>query len=254
MIVAMVQGRRQPGTPRRPTTFTLRPATNRRWASALWIPEPCSLAGDPVLTIGRCLQDRRLGLQLAKPCGARKQRAPAQAYGVSAMKLFDWLTGTKRPAAGVSAKMPAEVRADLLAVNRPTAPFIVRDGAPENVDLVAEWRIVDATWYEIFAKAGLAKVFKILIKLDEQAREVRAVDQEWSVEWRAGVPVLSLAAKAFRGQTKEISFGTAFAFTEQGSFGEVYRYKFSTAEIKTPLQDAVTKAGWIWRSVSFGKL
>src|SRR5262245_36690192 len=146
-------------------------------------------------------------------------RGSGPRQGVSPMKLFDWLTGTKRPAAGVPAKTPAEVRADLLAVNRPTAPFIVRDGAPENVDLVAEWRIVDATWYEIFAKAGLEKVFKVLMKLDEQAREVRAVDQEWSVEWRAGVPVLSLAATAFRGQTREFSFGTAFAFTEQGGFG-----------------------------------
>jgi hypothetical protein len=170
------------------------------------------------------------------------------------MKFLDWLTGTKRPAAGVPAKTPAEVRADLLAVNRATAPFVVRDGAPENVDVVAEWRIVDATWYEIFAKAGLKKVFKILMKFDEQAREVRAVDQERSVEWRAGVPILSLAAEAFRGQTKEFSFEMAFAFTEQGSFGEVYRYKFSTAEIKTPLQDAVTKAGWTWRGVYFGRL
>jgi len=91
------------------------------------------------------------------------------------MQVLDWLTGTKRPAFGVPAKAPAEVRADLLAVNRPTAPFIVRDGAPENVDLVAEWRIVDATWY-------------------------------------------------------------------------------STAEIKTPLQDAVAKAGWTWRGIAFGKL
>ncbi len=41
-----------------------------------------------------------------------------------------------------------------------------------------------------------------------------------------------------------IALGTAFAFVEQGSYGEVYRYKFSTTEIKTPLQDAVTKAGW----------
>lgn len=180
--------------------------------------------------------------------------ASAQSHGVSLMKLFDWLTGTRRPAAGVPAKTPAEVRADLLAVDRPTAPFVVRDGAPENVDLVAEWRIVDATWYEMFAKAGLKKVFKVLIKLDAQAREVRAVDQEWSVEWRAGIPILSLTAQAFRGQTRKFSFGTAYAFTQQGSFGEVYRYKFSTAEIKTPLQDAVTKAGWVWRGVAFAKL
>jgi hypothetical protein len=170
------------------------------------------------------------------------------------MGMFDWLTGTKRPAAGIAAKPPMEVRAALLAVNRSTAPFVVRDGAAEQVDLVAEWRIVDAVWYEIFAKAGLTKVFKVLMRLDPQKREVRAVDQEWSVEWRAGIPSLSLAAEAFRGQKTELSFGTAYAFTETGGYGEVYRYKFSTSEIKTPLQDAVTASGWIWRGVAFGRL
>jgi hypothetical protein len=170
------------------------------------------------------------------------------------MGLWDWLTGTKRPPAGVTPKSPDEVRAALLAVNRPTAPFIIRGGAPEKVELVAEWRIVDAKWHKIFANAGLKKSFKVLMRLDTQKREVRAVDQEWSVEWRAGVPHLSLAAEAFRGQTREISFGEAYAFTETGEHGQVYRYKFSTGEIKPPLQDAVTAAGWTWRGVAFGKL
>jgi hypothetical protein len=170
------------------------------------------------------------------------------------MGILDWLTGTKRPAAGVAPKAAGEVRAALLAVNRPTAPFVVRDGAPEKVDLVAEWRIVDATWYEVFAKAGLTRVFKVLMRLDAEAHEVRAVDQEWSVEWRAGIPALSLAASTFRGQKSEISFGTAYAFTESGAPGQVYRYKFATPEIKGPLQDAVTAAGWTWRGVAFGKL
>jgi hypothetical protein len=170
------------------------------------------------------------------------------------MGLFDWLTGTKRPQAGVAPKSAAEVRAALLAVNRPTAPFIVRDGAPEQVDLVAEWRIVEATWYEIIAKAGLTKVFKVLMRFDPAEHEVRAVDQEWSVEWRAGVPNLTLTAEAFRGQKTEFSFGTAYAFTEKGEFGQVYNYKFSTSEIKPPLQDAVTAAGWTWRGVAFAKL
>ena len=97
------------------------------------------------------------------------------------MKLIDWFTGTKRPAPGVAAKSAAQVRADLLAADRPTAPFIIRDGQPENVDIVAEWRIVDAKWYGIFSKSGLKKVFKILIKLDAQTHEARAVDQAWTV-------------------------------------------------------------------------
>ena len=170
------------------------------------------------------------------------------------MGLFDWLTGTKKPAAGVAAKSKADVRAGILAVNRPTAPFIIRDGAPEKVDLVAEWKIVDAKWYEIFAKAGLQKVFKILMKLDDQAKEVRAVDQEWSVEWRAGIPNLALSAEAFRGQKVEMSFGTAYAFKETLEYGKVYEYKFATKEIKTPLQEAVNNSGWTWRGVAFGKL
>lgn len=170
------------------------------------------------------------------------------------MGLLDFFTGTKRPAAGVAAKTPAEVRSALLAVNRPTAPFVVRDGAPEKVDIVAEWRIVDAAWYEIFAKAGLQRTFKILMRLVPDTHEVRAVDQEWSVEWRAGVPSLALAAEAFRGQKKEISFGSAYAFTESGGYGQVYRYKFATSEIKAPLQSAVLAAGWTWRGVAFGKL
>jgi hypothetical protein len=70
------------------------------------------------------------------------------------------------------------VRAAILAVNRPTAPFEVRLGNAGEGDLVAEWRIVDASWYEIFAKAGLEKAFKVLMRLDEAAQEVRSVDQE----------------------------------------------------------------------------
>jgi hypothetical protein len=168
--------------------------------------------------------------------------------------LLDWFTGTKRPAGDVPRRPPEEVHAALLAVNRPTAPFTVRDGRADGVDLVAEWRIVDASWYEVFAKAGLSKVFRVLIRLDPGEAEVRAVDQEWSVEWRAGVPSLTLAAEAFRGQKKSVEFGTAYAFTEQGPYGQVYRYRFSTSELKAPLQEATLACGWTWKGVAFGKL
>jgi hypothetical protein len=168
--------------------------------------------------------------------------------------LFDWLTGRKAPAAGVAPKSAAEVRAALLAANRPTAPYAVRAGGPEGVDLVAEWKIVDASWYEIFAKAHLEKSFKVLMKLDAARHEVRAVDQEWTVQWRAGIPTLALSAEAFRGTKTSVQFGTAYAFTEELRPGQVYRYRFSTGELKTPLQEAVLASGWTWRPVSFGKL
>jgi hypothetical protein len=148
----------------------------------------------------------------------------------------------------------AEVRQRLLALNRETAPYQIRDGSAEGVDLIAEWKIVDAKWYEIFAKANLTKVFRIYMKFDEGKHEVRAKDEEYTVEWRAGVPSLSLAASKFSGQKTSIEFGTAYAFTEELKPGQVYNYRFNTNEIKKPIQEAVTACGWNYKGVAFGRL
>ena len=171
------------------------------------------------------------------------------------MGLFDWISGSKSAPAGVARQPAATLRQAMLAINRDTAPFVIRDGAPEGCDLVAEWKIVDARWYEIFAKASLTKVFKVLMKFDEASGQIRALDQEWAVAWRAGVPSLSLSAEAFRGQKAELSFGTAYAFREEDlTYGKVYDYRFSTKELKTPLIEAAQGAGWGWKGVTFGKL
>lgn len=171
------------------------------------------------------------------------------------MGMLDWLTGTKAAPKGVVRQPAAALREALLAVNRPTAPFVIRDGAPEKCDLVAEWKIVDAEWYEIFAKAGLEKVFKVLMKFDEAKGEVRSVDEEFTVEWRAGVPVLGRSVETFRGQKWEMSSETAWAFKEEDlTYGKVYSYKFATPELKDPLREVAQKMGWGWRGVAFGKL
>jgi hypothetical protein len=163
------------------------------------------------------------------------------------MGFLDFLTSTRRPAAGTPALSPEQVRERILALNRPSAPFQIMDGKSENAELIAEWKIVDAQWYEIFAKAGLSKVFKIYLTLVPEKQEVQALDKEYSVEWRAGVPKLSIAAKAFRGQTQSIEFGKAYGFTEELKPGVVYNYRFNTKEIKQPIQDAVTAAGWTYK-------
>lgn len=147
-----------------------------------------------------------------------------------------------------------EVRQRLLALNRETAPYQIIDGAAEKVDLIAEWKIVDAKWYELFAKANLTKVFRIYMKFDVDKHQVRAKDEEYSVEWRAGVPSLSFSASKFQGQMTSVEFGAAYAFTEELKPGVVYKYRFNTSEIKKPIQEAVTACGWDYKGVAFGKL
>ncbi|MCX6038885.1 MAG: hypothetical protein NTW99_13570 [Chloroflexi bacterium] len=160
----------------------------------------------------------------------------------------------KKLASNVPALPPQEVLTRLLALNRPTAPYHIVDGRTENVDLIAEWKIVDAQWYEIFAKANLTKVFRIYLKLDPEKHELRAQDHEYTVSWRAGVPNLSLAVSSFKGQMTSVEFGTAYAFTEELAPGQVYKYRFNTNELKKPIQEAVAACGWTYKGVAFGKL
>jgi len=170
------------------------------------------------------------------------------------MKLWDKLTSTRRPDEGVVALPAAEVRERILALNRPTAPFQIIDGRDEGVDLIAEWKIVDARWYEIFAKASLEKVFRVRMKLDEADQELRAKDEEYEVSWRAGVPTLSLSMSKSIGQTQSVQFGTRYGFTEELRPGEIYTYHFNTGELKGPIQEVVTEAGWTYKGITFGKL
>lgn len=170
------------------------------------------------------------------------------------MGLFDFLSGRKRPKSGVVAVSSDKLEAAILALNRDTAPYQITKCDDDSCDLVAEWKIVDAKWYEIFGKAGLKKAFKVKMRLDVENSEVRAVDMDYTVSWRAGVPELELQASGFRGQKTEISFGTAYGFTEELRPGQIYNYRFNSSEIKKPLQQAVTDNGWTWHGVAFGKL
>jgi hypothetical protein len=167
--------------------------------------------------------------------------------------MFDFLTSTKRPAAGTPVLNAGQVLDHLKALDRNTAPWRIVDGASEGVDLIAEWKIVDARWYEIFAKAGLKKTFRIFLKIDEARKHVRAQDREYEVEWRAGVPSLSIAASGFKGQSTSIQYGASYGFKEDLSIGQQYEYFFKTSEIKKPVQEAVVACGWVYKGIVFGK-
>jgi len=51
-----------------------------------------------------------------------------------------------------------------------------------------------------------------------------------------------------------VEFGQAFGFTETLAPGQIYKYKFSSNELKKPVQEAVLACGWVYKGVAFGKL
>jgi hypothetical protein len=166
------------------------------------------------------------------------------------MGLMDKLKGTRPAKEGVAAVSVEELRAAVLGLNRDSAPWRVREAAPdEKCDLVAEWRIVDAKWSGIFSNYGLSKVFRVMMKFHEDEHEVRNVDEQASVSWRDGFPEISHSWS--RGQQNVTEYGKGTGFTEHGEFGQVYEYKFKSNEIRDPLRDAVTAHGWGWKAVSF---
>lgn len=136
-----------------------------------------------------------------------------------------------------------ELKKRLLALNDEKKPFHLIDGGSE-ADVIAEWKIVDAKWYEFFAKAGLSRTFQVFLTLNEDTHLVTTFDKEYDVQWSAGVPTISASAEMFIGQKAEKSFEATFGFREDGTFGKIYEYKFNTEELKRPLRAAVKEVGW----------
>src|SRR5262245_24727078 len=84
------------------------------------------------------------------------------------MGIFDKLKGIKEPAEGTPVQPGAHLYQWLLGLGGEQVPFSVAPDASGTGDLVLEWKIVDAAWYEIFGKAGLEKAHRIYLVLDEQ--------------------------------------------------------------------------------------
>ncbi|MFH8340810.1 hypothetical protein [Streptomyces sp. AM6-12] len=167
------------------------------------------------------------------------------------MGFFDIFTGTKRPKGGVAPQSVEEVRAALLEVSGPDTPYVVRDGAAEGADLVAEWRIRDPAWHTFFARTQVSRTLQIRMRLVPESREVRALDREWEVTWIGSTPRLALPAEQSRGQVKTVSRRWTVERGADGRLQKTEEFLFDSAELKTPLEEAVLGAGWTWRGVLF---
>ncbi|MGY1434585.1 hypothetical protein [Streptomyces reniochalinae] len=166
------------------------------------------------------------------------------------MRLFDKFTGTRRPPSGMAAYPAEDVRAALLALNQPHVPFLVRGGAAEGVDVVAEWRILEPAWQTLFGRSQVHHALQVLMRFDAVNSEVHSMDRQWVVNWFGGTPRLTLSSQYTKGQVRK-SASRRWTIERKGKLGfkatETFRY--SASDLKRPLQNAVLAHGWTWRGV-----
>ncbi|GGU20515.1 hypothetical protein GCM10010289_47810 [Streptomyces violascens] len=171
------------------------------------------------------------------------------------MRLFDKLTGTKRPNSGVAPFSAEDVRAALLALNGPNVPYLVRSGtSSERADLVAEWRIREPAWHTFFARTQISRVLQVRLRIVPARHEVRALDRQWDVTWVGGTPTLAVSTEYTRGQVHTVSRRWTPGRGPDGGFEATKTFHLDSSEIKKPLQHTVLQSGWTWRGVVVGRL
>ncbi|WSQ12173.1 hypothetical protein OG604_32880 [Streptomyces sp. NBC_01231] len=170
------------------------------------------------------------------------------------MGLFDKLTGTKHPDGGVAPRSADEVRKALLGLNRPDVPYVIRHGAAEGADLVAEWRMAEPAWQAIFVESQMTRVVRIRMRLVQEDHELRALEEGWEVTRVGNPPKLKISGAYSRGPDRTVSRHYTVERGESGRLEATETFRFNGADLRDPLENAVLQSGWTWRGVIFGKL
>ena len=158
---------------------------------------------------------------------------------------------------GAAVALPADassLRGNLLGLNRPTIPTEVTtrpDGAME-----VSWRYGDASWFDLMRLHQLKRAQRLLLIFDQARRTVRAREYISAFDASASPSTLRLDWKTMTG----IQF---FAFEQKQVFGAQLgsdgrptgelsqAYTFNLHELKAPLIEVGTQAGWHWQPLTW---
>ena len=159
--------------------------------------------------------------------------------------------GSAPAVAGVPRVASTELATRLGAINTLDVPFRIERGDRSD-EFFATWRYADAKWVDHARAHGLRRTFRIRLVLDESAHTVRATDYAAEFDWSAG---RDGARAEWRAMTGIVFFQTerqrvlGLQLDEQGRLKPElsYTYKFNLSEMKSPLIEVVTRAGWNWR-------
>lgn len=154
-----------------------------------------------------------------------------------------------RPRRGRKRPVPAaELRKCLLALNDPELPYRVVES--ERADLEVEWDVVDASWYELFAKVKLTSRYRGRMLMDEQRHQLRWYESVRTANWFIGFEGRKLRLNGsiqwHWGYIDVIWRGLAYGILPgfPPRIGKVYSFTLNTVALKTEIRRVVSRAGW----------
>lgn len=134
---------------------------------------------------------------------------------------------------------PGRALADGVRRGAEGTPYVVTE-TDRGFDVSLD--IVDAQWFQLYAKAGLQQSFVHHVRVDEDGG-YSITDDARSLEWVAGVPRASFTSSRRYGRVREISFRKIWALDEQGRFGVVADYRFNSEEGRSLITGVAEQQG-----------
>lgn len=153
---------------------------------------------------------------------------------------------------GVAPVAAETLMQSLLSINEQDVPYTIKRGKHRN-ELVVDWRYADAKWLDLMRFHGMNKGYRLVLRFDEGAHNVRAQDRYASFDWSAGPDLLSLNWQMSLGITfyeyqHERVFGLQFK-DGKPTFDLSYAYTFNLNEMKQPMIEIIRHSGWNFRPV-----
>lgn len=150
-----------------------------------------------------------------------------------------------------------DAQARILALNSEELPFIY-DPTPDGV--VAHWRYADQRWLGCIGAGMFSAEYELRVELDPAAGEWAFHEESSSSGASIGPGSLSGERTWHKGPQKSFSFNRSVAPIAQSTdrrgteTGQFFGYDFTTDEVKQPVIDVLTAAGWKPRKGFFSKL
>lgn len=168
------------------------------------------------------------------------------------MSLFKRPDLTLHPVPGTPVLPPRDVWAALFAVNQPGLSYVIRDGSPEGVDLVAQFQTMESSGPGLRGRRQSWEEFQIRMRLDPPNRQVRSIDHLTTYDLVLSDPPRRRNTGSGSGQLYKKYASYERTPDAEGRNKWTASRSFDSKQVKHTLQQIVLSTGWSWHSLRTG--